>query len=113
MNPLPLLPFAIGGKTTKLPDNGSEVALEMQAWVPMVPMITPFAYVDVLMQSSATGGKHTGHTIGFGIERGFVPFISATVSIESGNRRFTPDNTTLSDSTAHYVALLFGIQTGI
>ena len=119
VDPIPLVPVAFGAtmfvqnwnkddfEATKV--TGSELTLDAKAWVPMVPVITPYAkfsYVltgAMLVEANAdwtgdgtvSAGKHTlsltGTHLAFGAQYGILPLVSAVVEVGMGTEKIKTD----------------------
>lgn len=123
IDPVPMVPVAFGATmfiqnwnkddfgATKV--TGSELTLDAKAWVPMVPVITPYAkfsYVltgAMLVEANAdwsgdgtvTAGKQTmsltGTHLTFGAEYGILPLVSAVVEVGMGTEKIKTDEVTV------------------
>ncbi len=119
IDPIPMVPVAFGAtmfiqnwnkddfEATKV--TGSELTLDAKAWVPMVPVITPYAkfsYVltgAMLVEANAdwtgdgtvSAGKQTlsltGTHLAFGAQYGILPLVSAVVEVGMGTEKIKTD----------------------
>lgn len=124
IDPIPLVPVAAGATMTiqnwnkddfgATKTTGSELTLDVKAWVPMVPIITPYAkfsYVvtgKMLVEANAdwsgdgtiTAGKQTmsltGTHLTLGAQYGILPLVSAVLEVGMGTEKIKTDEVTVS-----------------
>ena len=124
VDPIPLVPVAAGATMTVQNWNkddfgatkttGSELTLDVKAWVPMVPIITPYAkfsYVvagKMLLESNSdwsgngtvSAGKETMSLTGthliVGAQYSILPLVSAVLEVGMGTEKIKTDEVTVS-----------------
>lgn len=150
LDPIPLVPIAFGASasmlTLKHEDLGAnykeatviEPALEVKAWLPLVPIVTPYVKVKVPVMSRyqtkstiAVGPlsservdlfKLSGYHLNAGIKYSPLPLIKILVEAGLGMQKATPDeikiagqkvstSETKADMNSKYAAI--GIEVGI
>ena len=124
IDPIPLVPIAAGAtmniqnwdkddfSATKV--TGTELTLDVKAWIPMVPIITPYAkfsYVvtgAMLVEANAdwssdgnvTAGKVTkslsGTHLTVGAQYSILPLVSAVLEVGVGTEKIKTDEVTIS-----------------
>lgn len=113
LDPIPLVPVAFGasmlvqnwdkddfGATT----TGSELTLDVKGWLPMVPVITPYAKFSYVLAGSilseTTGLKNkysvTGTHLNIGALYGILPTVSLTGEFGMGSQKIKVDESTVA-----------------
>lgn len=111
ISPIPLLPFSVGVAVSQLEIakrdksslyskvTGSELALDLMAWLPAIPFVTPYARIYLPVQAiykinfktlagsmEANGGE--GHIFYVGIKYPIFPFIKILLEGGKGVQMF-------------------------
>ncbi len=123
MSPVPLLPVSAGLSASMItfdkdetndPDvTGTELGLDIKAWLPMVPVVTPYARVRYLVWSTyaATGTMslptgdidyamaytNSGYQYGVGVRYPVVPLVGLKIETNMGASTLTPESMTMDD----------------
>ncbi|MEY4630533.1 MAG: hypothetical protein RIQ81_653 [Pseudomonadota bacterium] len=113
LDPIPLVPVAFGasmlvqnwdkddfGATT----TGSELSLDVKGWLPMVPVVTPYAKLSYVLAgtilSETTGLKNkysvTGTRANIGVLYGILPTVSVAGEFGTGSQQIKVDETTVA-----------------
>ena len=147
VDPIPLVPIAFGASFhlitwdhKKLEAKSAEATmanLEIMAWIPGVPIITPYAKIGYTVlgamhvkQDLALGAstvevdalyKVSGYNLTVGVNYPVVPFIGILAEVDMGNHTVKADKnkqagieiTTTGESKASTTAFRVGIQVGL
>ena len=111
LDPIPLVPVSFGlsvnsvtlGSTDTTPKGtGGEIAVEVKGWLPMVPVITPYARIAYIVSGAYVldgdvsgipvkyGFDVSGSTIGFGAEWSPLPLIGVLFEVTTGSLKLEP-----------------------
>ena len=149
IDPIPAVPVAFGvsaamatmdkeawGPTTKTA-TGVEIGLDIMAWIPMVPIVTPFARLRYpLMSTMAIEGESTvasetvksvmtldvsGPQIGLGVKWSPLPVLKVLLEVQKGMQTIKIDEVKLGDEKTSgdgsgdlaSNAFLLGIEIGL
>ena len=150
VDPIPLVPVAIGLGIDTITLDGSdmypldvdtatifEAGIEVKAWIPMVPVVTPYAKINYPVVSTylakgkidvageeldyASKGELSGYHLHLGAEMSLIPLMSLMIEVGMGSQDLTITEVELGDNTdddeesdgANSQSFLIGIKVGI
>ncbi|MBP6218077.1 MAG: hypothetical protein KA436_05785 [Oligoflexales bacterium] len=129
LDPIPLVPVAFGASYSQvnfslkdLPSAKSvsltRTALEVEVWVPMVPVITPYGRAGYLIDGKAdfktkadvvVSTKLEGYELALGIKYSIIPLVKALFEVGSNSY----SNVDSSSDTLNAKQVRIGVEVGI